>query len=311
MNYETISLRDSIGKILIKVCGENPDVVVLDGDLEKSTTTSVWHQVYPNRFFQMGISEVSAMSVAQGLALENKIPFNVNFAIFVTGLAWNQLRQICYANDNVKIIGTHPGLDNGPDGATHHANEDLALARVLPNLRILIPSSLKELETSIRLAIEHDGPVYIRVARGNIPNLELDSFTKFGESVITRSNGEEILLIYEGTASLLAHKAYDELTNRGMKVSLLNIGSLKPLDETKISEAIKSHKHTITIENHSVIGGLGSTISDLITTNNIRTKFSTVGIQDVFTESGNADAMKEKYGLNVETILRLIETKNV
>lgn len=306
MSYEKISLRNYIGKTLLKVCGENRDVVVLDGDLENSTTTNLWHEQNPDQFYQMGISEASAMSVAQGLALEGKIPFNVNFAIFVTGIAWNQLRQICYGNDNVKIIGTHPGLDNGPDGATHHANEDIALARTLPNLKVLIPSSLEELETSIKLAVEHTGPVYIRVARGDIPVTEVASFKDFGESVVTKSNGTDTLLIFEGSASSLAYEAYDKLTQEGHEITLLNVGSIKPLDKKNIVKNIKSHNKVITIENHSVIGGLGSTIADLIAEYGLSMKLSKIGINDEFTESGNSNAMKEKYGLNVEAIRALI-----
>lgn len=311
MKYERISLRDNLGKTLVKVCANMKDVVVLDGDLENSTTTSVWHKEYPEQFYQMGISEVSAMSVAQGLSIEGKIPFNVNFAMFVTGLAWNQLRQICYGNNNVKVIGTHPGLDNGPDGASHHANEDLALTRVLPNLKVLIPSSLEELETSIRLAVEHNGPVYIRVARGTVPVIDTPSFSKMGEAVITRTSDNlddegDILLIYEGTSAFLAHEAFDQLDSNGYKVSLLNIGSIKPLDERRLIENIKKHKITITIENHSIIGGLGGAVAEVIAVNNIKTKFSRIGIKDVFTESGNSDKMKEKYGLNVDLIKKIV-----
>lgn len=305
MNKQTVSLRDYVGK---KLCdfGEDKRIFVLDSDLAKSTTSIEFSGKYPDRFIELGIAEQSAMSVASGLAMEGKIAFYVNFSIFLTGTAWTQLRQACYANLNVKLIGTHPGMDDGPDGASHHANEDLACARAIPNLMILVPGSVEELGEAIKIAIEHNGPVYIRVARDIVPILEdaLLSESKPGKSKIMYDDGNDAAIIYEGTACKIAYEAYEVLKDQGVKCKLINIFSVKPLDEDMIYKIADKVKGIVTIENHSIIGGLGGEIAEVLVARSTHPKLSMVGVEDCFTESGKTSDLKTKYGLNVENVKR-------
>ncbi|MBM6837592.1 transketolase, partial [Clostridium saudiense] len=230
MSFKTVSPRDKIGEILCEY-GEDKRIYVLDSDLAKSTTSVKFREKYPERFVECGISEQSAMSIATGLAIEGKIPFYVNFAILATGTAWTQLRQACYSNSNIKIIGTHPGMDDGPDGASHHANEDIALTRSIPNLKVLIPSSIEELKNAIELAIKYEGPVYIRAARDVVPVLDIThDKVEFGKAEVVKDDGNDLALIYEGTAALCVMEAYEELKKEGYRCKLINISSIKPID---------------------------------------------------------------------------------
>lgn len=303
-----VALRDHVGKILNKFASDY-SLVVIDSDLAKSTTTSVFEKEHPLNFIECGIAEQSSMSIAQGVASEGYIPFYVNFAMFVTGTAWTQLRQICYSNSNVKIIGTHPGMDNGPDGATHHANEDFALTRSLPNLEVLVPGNLYELESSIEYAIKKDGPVYIRVARDLVLDDE-DCSTPFisGQHYVVEDNGNDVIVVYEGTTSDLAFNSYVEILNKGYKAKLINIRYIKPLDKVNFVKDIRSSKMIVSIENHSTIGGLATLISEIMVENGISAKLVKIGVEDVFTESGKTSDVKKKYGLNIKNVLAKIES---
>ena len=186
MENEMICLRDKIGEFLCEFAKQDNRIYVIDSDLAKSTKTLQFEKEFPNRFVETGISEASAMSIATGLASEGMIPFYVNFAIFVAGTAWTQIRQAAYANANIKMIGTYAGMDNGKDGASHHANEDIALVRAIPNVKILVPSNVKEMKEALKMAIEYNGPVYIRIARDNVPNVEFNGVPEMGKSTIVK-----------------------------------------------------------------------------------------------------------------------------
>lgn len=303
MGFKTVSPRDKVGEIL---CGFGDDerIYVLDSDLAKSTTSIKFGEKYPDRFVECGISEASAMSIATGLAIENKIPFYINFAILATGTAWTQLRQACYAKANIKVISTHPGMDDGPDGASHHANEDIALTRSIPNLKVLVPSSLEELQEAITLAIKHEGPVYIRVARDVVPVLDIKHHpVAFGKAEVVVNEGNDLALIYEGTAALCAWEAYEELKASGYKCKLINISSIKPIDTDMIDNLVKNVKGIVTIENHSVIGGLGGAVAEVLSRYSSHPKLGMVGVEDVFTESGKISDVKKKYGLNTKNVM--------
>lgn len=308
MNEQKISLRDYVGKKLCEI-GQDERIFVLDCDLAKSTTSIEFSKKYPDRFVELGIAEQSAMSVTSGLAMEGKIPFYVNFSIFITGTAWTQLRQACYANLNIKLIGTHPGMDDGPDGASHHANEDLACARAIPNLIVLVPSSLEELEEAIKIAISYNGPVYIRTARDNVLILEdvPKQESKLGKGKIIYNDGDDVALIYEGTAAKIAYESYKALKKQGIKCKMINIFSFKPLDKDLINKVADEVRGIVTIENHSVIGGLGSAVAEVLSARNKHPKLSMVGVQDCFTESGVTSEVKNKYGLNVENIIEHVK----
>jgi len=307
MEQEMICLRDKIGEYLCEFAKNDSRIYVLDSDLAKSLKTLQFAEEFPKRFIETGIAEASAMSIAAGLASEGQIPFYVNFAIFVAGTAWTQLRQAAYANLNVKMIGSYAGMDNGKDGASHHANEDLALVRSIPNVKVLVPSNAKEMKEAIKIAIEYEGPVYIRVARDNVPNLEFDSNAQIGKSNIIEDLGNDFALIYEGTSASIAYKGFKALKEKGYKGKLVNIFSVKPLDEELIKMLATQVKGIVTIENHSVIGGLGGAISEVLAQMPNHAPIAFVGVEDIFTESGSATEVKEKYGLNVENIISKVE----
>lgn len=307
MEQEMICLRDKIGEFLCEFAKNDSRIYAIDSDLAKSTTTLKFEKEFPERFIEAGIAEGSAMSIASGLAAEGQIPFYVNFAIFVAGTAWTQLRQAAYANLNVKMIGTYAGMDNGKDGASHHANEDLALVRSIPNVKVLVPSNVKEMKEAIKIAIDYDGPVYIRVARDNVPNVEFSTNAKMGKSNIVEDLGNDFALIYEGTSASIAYKSFEDLKQKGYKGKLVNIFSVKPLDTELINKLSHQVKGIVTIENHSVIGGLGGAISEILAQEANHAPIRYVGVQDVFTESGSATEVKEKYGLNVENIVSKVE----
>lgn len=261
---EEICLRDKIGEFLCEFAKDDNRIYVIDSDLAKSTKTLQFQEQYPERFVEAGIAEASAMSIATGLAAEGQIPFYVNFAIFVAGTAWTQLRQAAYANMNVKMIGTYAGMDNGKDGATHHANEDIALVRSIPNVKILDPSNVKEMKEAIRIAIDYNGPVYIRVARDKVPNVEFEKSAELGKAQIVEDKGNDFALIYEGTSAKVAYKGFEALEQQGYNGKLIDIFSIKPIDVDLINELATSVKVIVTVENHSVIGGIGSAIAEII-----------------------------------------------
>ena len=304
---EEICLRDKIGEFLCEFAKNDERIYCLDSDLAKSLKTLQFAEEFPERFVETGIAEASAMSIASGLASEGQIPFYVNFAIFVAGTAWTQLRQAAYANLNVKMIGSYAGMDNGKDGASHHANEDLALVRSIPNVKVLVPSNEKEMKEAIKIAIEYNGPVYIRVARDNVPNVEFKTDAQLGKSNIVEDLGNDFALIYEGTSAGIAYKAFERLKQKGYKGKIVNIFSIKPLDVDLINKLSSQVKGIVTIENHSIIGGLGSTIAEILVQKANHAPISYVGVEDVFTESGSATEVKEKYGLNVDNIVTKVE----
>lgn len=305
---EEICLRDKIGEFLCEFADQDKRIYVIDSDLAKSTTTLKFEKQFPERFVEAGIAETSAMSIAAGLASEGQIPFYVNFAIFVAGTAWTQLRQAAYANLNIKMIGTYAGMDNGKDGASHHANEDIALIRLIPNVKILVPSNMKEMKEAIKIAIDYEGPVYIRVARDNVPNVEFNTFAQIERADIVENLGNDFALIYEGTSASVAYKGFEALKQKGYNGKLINIFSVKPLDIELIKKLSEEVKIIVTIENHSVIGGLGGAIAEILAQKASHAPIAYVGVEDVFTESGSATEVKGKYGLNVDNIVAKVES---
>lgn len=304
MQYDKITLRELVGTVMVEAGKENPDIYVIDSDLAKSTTTNKFQDVFPERFFESGIAEQNAMSVAAGMATEGKIPFYVNFAIFVSGTCWTQLRQICYANLNVKLIATHPGMDGSYDGATHHANEDIALMRVLPNLKVLSPSNPDELRQAVKLAVAYEGPVYIRCARDSVPNLPAKEQVEIGKAVVVEDLGNDFAFIYEGSTADLAMQSFEACKEKGLNGKLINLFSIKPVDRECIRKAAGEVKKLVTIENHSVVGGIGSLVAETICDMPGHAPLARVGVEDVFTESGALASVKAKYGLSVENVMK-------
>ncbi|MBQ2835717.1 MAG: transketolase [Clostridia bacterium] len=307
MEQEMVCLKDKIGEMLCEFAREDNRIYAIDSNLAKSTTTLKFEKEFPERFVEAGIAEASALSIAAGLAAEGQIPFYVNFAIFVAGTAWTQIRQAAYANLNVKMIGTYSGMDNGKDGASHHANEDLALIRSIPNVKVLVPSNVKEMREAIKIAIEYNGPVYIRVTRDNVPNVEFDTNAQIGKANIVEDLGNDFALMYEGTSASVAYKSFEILKEKGYKGKIVNIFSVKPLDIELINRLSNEVKGIVTIENHSIIGGLGGAIAEVLAQQPNHAPIAYVGVKDVFTESGTATEVKEKYGLNVENVIKKVE----
>lgn len=303
MTYEIISPRDYIGDILINIAKNNNKIVVVDSDLSSSVTTNKFQQIFPERFFEIGIAEQNSLGITSGFALEGLIPFYVNFSIFCTGTVWTQLRQACYAKLNIKIIGTHPGMDNGPDGATHHGLEDLALTRAIPNLTILNPIDVNDLEAAIKKAIKIKGPVYIRCARDIVPVIYKNALKNYSsQSELIYNDGNDGAVIFEGTACKQALDGYLLLKDLGYKNKLISIKQLKPLDKEHLIKLLSDVKKVITVENHTIYGGIASAVSEIIAENNLDIKLIKIGVNDTFTESGKTVEVKEKYGLSAENI---------
>ncbi|NLJ99271.1 MAG: transketolase family protein [Tissierellia bacterium] len=298
-----IATRDAYGEALKELGRINKDVVVLDADLSGSTKTAVFKKEYPERFFNVGIAEQNLMGTAAGLATAGKLPFASTFAMFASGRAFEIIRNsICYPNLNVKIAATHAGITVGEDGATHQALEDISLMRSLPNMVVLSPADGVEAKQCIYKAAEHNGPVYIRLGRSKIPVI-FDENYKFeiGKGVELKK-GNDIALIATGIMLEKALVAAEELSKEGISARVINISTIKPIDEDIIIKAAKETKGIVTVEEHSIIGGLGSAVTEVVS-ENAPTYVERIGTMDVFGESGDGNELLEKYGLNVKNII--------
>ncbi|MFW2332105.1 MAG: transketolase family protein [Nitrospinota bacterium] len=259
------SLRDVYGCELLKLGETNKDVVVLDADLSSSTRTSLFAKKFPDRFFNMGIAEADMMSTAAGLAASGKIAFASTFAIFATGRPWDQIRQsICVDNRNVKIVATHGGITVGEDGPTHQAMEDIALMRMLPNMRVLVPADAKETIAMINFVATEAGPFYIRLSREKFVQI-YDDYERFNLGVAkTIRTGSDIAIISTGLMVYESLKAADLLAKDGINVTVVNMSSIEPLDSKLLLEIANSHRGIVTAEEGSVVGGLGSAVAELL-----------------------------------------------
>lgn len=298
-----IATRDAYGEALKELGRINKDVVVLDADLSGSTKTAVFKKEYPERFFNVGIAEQNLMGTAAGLATAGKLPFASTFAMFASGRAFEIIRNsICYPNLNVKIAATHAGITVGEDGATHQALEDISLMRSLPNMVVLSPADGVEAKQCIYKAAEHNGPVYIRLGRSKIPVI-FDENYKFeiGKGVELKK-GNDIALIATGIMVEKALVAAEELSKEGISARVINISTIKPIDEDIIIKAAKETKGIVTVEEHSIIGGLGSAVTEVVS-ENAPTYVERIGTMDVFGESGDGNELLEKYGLNAKNII--------
>jgi transketolase len=298
-----IATRDAYGEALKELGELNKNVVVLDADLSGSTKTSVFAKSYPHRFFNVGIAEQNLMGTAAGLATAGKIPFASTFAMFATGRAFEIIRNsICYPKLNVKVAATHAGLTVGEDGATHQALEDISLMRSLPNMVVLSPADAIETKQCIIKAAEHNGPVYIRLGRAKVPVIFDENYRfEIGKGVELKE-GKDITIIATGVMVSKALEAGERLAEEGISARVINMASIKPIDEEIIVKAAKETKGIITVEEHSIIGGLGSAVTEVVC-EKFPTKVIRIGTMDTFGESGDGNKLLEKYGLNVENIV--------
>ncbi|WP_350345095.1 transketolase family protein [Proteinivorax tanatarense] len=297
-----MATREAYGNALVELGEKNKDIVVLDADLSKSTKTAGFGERYPDRFFNIGIAEADLVGTAAGLAAAGKIPFASTFAIFATGRAYDQVRNsVCYPRLNVKLAATHAGITVGEDGATHQALEDIALMRAIPNMTVVVPADGIEAKQAIEVAAEYDGPMYIRLGRSKVPVLNEDSYKfELGKGVVLKE-GNDVTIIATGIMVGEALKAAKELKADGVDAEVINIHTIKPLDkELLISSATKT-KAVVTAEEHNVMGGLGSAVSEVLSQNQA-TPMEMVGVNDTFGESGTPQSLLEKYGLTADVI---------
>ena len=298
--------RESYG-IALEQLGEKYDIVVMDADLSGSTKTNMFAKKFPDRFINTGIAEGNMMSTAAGIAATGKTVFASSFAIFAAGRAFEQIRNsICYPKLNVKVCATHAGISVGEDGATHQSIEDIALMRSIPNMTVLCPADHFETIKAIEAAINHEGPVYVRLGRLAVPYL-FDENYKFeiGKSS-TLKDGDDVTVIATGLMVGKALEAYELLKNDGINVRVINMPSIKPIDEEAVIKAAKETKGIITVEEHSVIGGLGSAVCDVLCTK-YPAKVDKIGVQDRFGQSGKPDELLEEYGLTAENIVKHVK----
>ena len=299
-----VATREAYGKALVKLSNLNDRVVVLDADLSKSTKTADFKTAAPERFINMGIAEGNMMGVAAGLATCGKIPFASSFAMFAAGRAFEQIRNsICYPRLNVKVCATHAGLTVGEDGATHQSVEDIALMRAIPNMTIINPVDAVETEAAILAIAEYEGPCYVRLGRLAVETVNDENNYKFeiGKG-ITLSEGNDVTIVATGMMVQLALKAKEELSKEGINAKIINIHTIKPIDCELLVKAAKETGAIVTAEEHSIVGGLGSAVSEVIT-EEFPVPVVKVGIKDTFGESGKPDQLLEKYGLTVESIV--------
>ncbi|MFZ7119456.1 MAG: transketolase family protein [Eubacteriaceae bacterium] len=298
-----IATRVAYGNALAELGKTNKDIVVLDADLSKSTNTATFGKVFPERHFNCGIAEQNLLGVAAGLAAAGKIPFASTFAVFGAGRAFEIIRNsICYPKLNVKVAVTHSGLTVGEDGATHQSIEDIAIMRSLPNMTVLCPADAVETDKMIKAVVEYNGPVYIRLGRPNLPVILNEDYKfEIGKSV-QLADGKDVTIIAIGIMVAEAIKAKEELEKQGIAARVINMSSIKPLDEEAVINAAKDTGAIVTAEEHSIIGGLGSAVADVLV-KDIYAPLEKVGVKDTFGESGTPAELLKKYGLTSKEIV--------
>ncbi len=299
---ERKSIRSVFGKTLAELGKVNPNIVVLDADLSCSTQTQVFAKEFPDRFFNCGIAEQDMIAVAAGLASVGKVPFAASFAMFATGRTYDQIRNsVCYPEFNVKIVGTHGGVTVGEDGASHQALEDISLMRGIPNMAVIVPADCRECEQVIRFASENYGPMYIRIPRTNVcdifdENYEFDfckaHLVEDGTDVTVITNGETLAEVIE---------AAENLKSQGYSVQILHVPVVKPLDGATIIDYVKKTRFVMTVENHSITGGLGSAICELLA-EYYPVPVHRLGVNDTFGQSGKWNFLLDYYGLTSEKL---------
>jgi transketolase len=302
--------RDAYGETLVELGGKHPNIVVLDADLSKSTKTILFAKKYPERFFEMGIAEANMISAAAGLASCGKIPFASTFAVFATGRVYDQIRiDVAYSEANVKIFATHGGISVGKDGASHQMIEDLTLMRVLPNMTVLAPSDATQTRRLVELMAITPGPMYARIGRANSPVLytkEDLKDLKIGKGLIARE-GADVSLIACGTMVDQAVDAQEQLKKEGVSAKVIDMHTIKPLDEKLVLKCAKTTNVLVTVEEHSVIGGLGGAVSEVLAEHGSCVPFQRIGVQDMFCESGEPDELFDKYGLSTPHIIKTVK----
>lgn len=307
MANEKKSIRAKYGETLVALGKENRNIVVLDADLSASTQTAKFAKEFPERFFDMGIAEQDAMTTAAGLSTVGKIPFVSTFAMFATGRAWEQIRNsICYSKFNVKIVATHGGVTVGEDGASHQALEDVALMRLIPNMTVIVPADCKETEEVIKFAASYDGPVYVRLARTNVVDVFDENYKFNVHKAVVLKEGKDVTLITNGETLAETLDCAEILSQNGISAEVIHAPVVKPFDEQTLINSVKKTNRAITIENHSIIGGLGAVVCEVLSEKH-PVKINRIGTNDEFGQSGEQRALMEHYGLTSEKLAEKIK----
>ncbi|MBO7356110.1 MAG: transketolase family protein [Lachnospiraceae bacterium] len=307
-DVKKIATRESYGNALKDLAEEFPQLVVLDADLAAATKTGIFRKAYPDRHIDCGIAESNMMGVAAGLSLTGKIPFVSSFAMFAAGRAFEQVRNsIGYPHLNVKIGATHAGISVGEDGASHQCNEDIALMRTIPGMVVMCPADDIEAKAAVRAALEHEGPVYIRFGRAacTVINDKPDYKFEIGKGSIVRE-GKDVTIVATGIMVDSAIGAAEMLAADGIDAEVINICTIKPIDRDIIIKSAQKTGKVVTCEEHSVIGGLGSAVCEVLS-EECPVKVKRVGMQDVFGESGSAADLIHKYGLDAEGVYKSVK----
>ena len=307
-DVKKIATRESYGNALAACGAKYPNLVVLDADLAGATKTGVFKKAYPDRHIDCGIAECNMTGIAAGLSTCGKIPFISSFAMFAAGRNFEQVRNsIGYPHLNVKIGATHAGITVGEDGATHQCNEDVALMRTIPGMTVIVPADDVEAKAAVEAAIEHDGPVYLRFGRAAVPviNDNPDYRFEIGKGVVLKE-GKDVTIVASGICVAEALTAAEKLAAEGIEAEVINIHTIKPLDEDLIVASAKKTGKVVTVEEHSVIGGLGSAVCDALSAKQ-PTPVCKIGVNDTFGESGPAAVLVAKYGLDGESICRKVK----
>lgn len=303
---EKKATREAYGEALVFLGKQNKNIVVLDADLAKSTRTEVFAKAFPHRFFDLGVAEQNMVGTAAGLALAGKIPFVSSFAIFATGRAFEQIRNtVCSQELNVKIAASHAGITVGEDGASHQSVEDLALMRVLPQMRVVVPADAVETWQAVCTAAVEKGPFYLRLGRPAVPVIHSGNYTfRLGKAEKLQA-GKDAAIIATGIMVAKALEAALLLDQEGIEVTVLNMSTIKPLDEEAILEAAKETRAIVTAEEHSIIGGLGSAVAEFLG-ENYPVPLVRVGIKDRFGESGKPAELLEAFGLTSTELVQAV-----
>lgn len=303
-----IATREAYGAVLAKMGQKNQQIVVMDADLSKSTKTCDFASVCPDRFINMGIAEANMMGVAAGLAASGKIPVASTFAMFAAGRAFEVIRNsICYPKMNVKICATHAGVTVGEDGASHQAIEDMALMRSIPNMTVINPADGVSTERLFEALIAYNGPVYFRLGRASVPLVYDENVVFEIGKAMTLRNGDDYTVIANGIMVWEAIKAHEILMAEGISLRVVDMHTLKPIDQEVVLRAAKETKGIVTAEEHSIIGGLGSAVAEVLAEGH-PTKMRRVGVKDTFGESGKPDELMVKYGLTAQDIVAAVKS---
>ncbi len=303
-DLEYVYARDIYGRTLLELGAKDQRIVVLDADLSGSTRTAFFAQQFPERFFNMGVAEQNMMATAAGLASCGKIVFVSTFAMFATARALDQVRNtICYNNFDIKIVATHGGITVGPDGSSHQANEDIALMRCIPNMKILVPCDGPETRQAIFIAYNTPGPFYVRLGRPKVPTVSGKKDFQLGEGYVLKE-GKDITFICCGIMVWQALLACEILEKEGISCRLVNMPTLKPLDEEVVIDCAKKTQAIITCEEHTIMGGLGSAVAEVVCGYNLRVPLKRIGIKDKFGQSGEPSELLKEYGLDAENLCK-------